>query len=58
MPSVHRDITGGAGTWAREEVDRAGWNRDHAPHENKFTSRSTLGKYQVNYVKLLEMIYF
>jgi len=46
-----RDRTSGAGTWAREEVDRAGRNRNRAPHGKKFTSGSTLGKCQVNYAK-------
>jgi len=52
------DTTGGAGTWACEEVDPAGRNCDRAPHEKKFTSRSTLDKCEVNYVKPLEMAYF
>jgi len=47
-----------AGTWAREEVNRAGRNHDHAPQGKKFASGSTLGKCQVNYAKPLEMAYF
>jgi len=52
------NTTGDTGIWAREEVNRAGRNRYHAPHEKKFASGSTLGKYQVNYAKPLEMTYF
>jgi hypothetical protein len=29
---IDGDTTGGAGTWAREEVDRTEKNRDRTPH--------------------------